>query len=52
MRWLAKDPKEWSRRYALLPIKIAHVWIWLEWYEAKDMGEYILIRTIPKEQKQ
>lgn len=46
MRWPVKPDDGWRNRFALFPVKFDEdgVWIWLEWYQARDMGIYTQIR--------
>lgn len=49
MRWAVKPDDGWRNRFAFLPIKFDEdgTWIWLEWYQAKDMGIFTQIRLNP-----
>jgi hypothetical protein len=57
MKWKPKDSKEYRRRFALLPINIQGVWIWLEWYDStgwyydrsKCVDDFIKSKRYPSE---
>lgn len=45
MRWPVK-PDDWKRRFAFLPILTGDEWLWLEWFEARPMGEFTEVRHV------
>lgn len=41
MRWKAKAPNRWAKRFALIPVRVDDEWLWLGWYWARFCGEYV-----------
>jgi len=39
MKWLCGD-KQWHAYFALTPVRIDGVCVWLEWVERRDVGSY------------
>jgi hypothetical protein len=32
MKWQLRDPYEWRRAFALIPVLVGDALVWLEWY--------------------